>query len=403
MKKNFKKKVLKNGMTVLFEKRNIPVVSVAFAVKQGGVNESLKEKGISHFIEHLLYKGTPTRNFRQIAEEIEKNGGIMNGFTSEEVTAYWCKMPSRHLEVALNVLSDMIKNPLFDEKEVEKERKVIFEEIKMYKDNPRMHVFDEMHSLMYKPPFGVPLIGTYKSMNSIAREDIVKKFKEVYSPSNLYLVVVGNANFDKIVKFVEKTFLGKKGKRPSVSKIVPKNGNKMEKRKGVDQANVAFSYHVPLAGNKKAYAAKVLSTLMAEGMSSRLFAEIRAKRNLAYAIKGDSNISKNFAYNFIYLGTTKEAVKEAKKIILAEFDKIVNSLTEKELEEVKEQIIGNYHISMEDSQSQMVNLLVSEIDEGEAQEYYDFPKKISAVKIKDVKDIAKKAIEKHSFYALVPE
>jgi len=112
MKPKFYRKVLKNGMIILFEKRNVPVVSVAFAVRNGGINESLDEKGISHFIEHMLYKGTPTRNAKQIAEEIEKNGGQLNGFTDETITAFWCKMPSKHLDIALGVLSDMIKNPL---------------------------------------------------------------------------------------------------------------------------------------------------------------------------------------------------------------------------------------------------------------------------------------------------
>ena len=119
MKKNFKKKVLKNGMTIILEKRDLPLVSVSFAVRAGGINETEKEKGISHFIEHMLYKGTPTRDSKKIAEEIEWKGGELNGFTSEELVAYWCKMPSKHLGVALEVLGDMVKNPLFDEVEVE--------------------------------------------------------------------------------------------------------------------------------------------------------------------------------------------------------------------------------------------------------------------------------------------
>ncbi|GAH77972.1 unnamed protein product, partial [marine sediment metagenome] len=143
------------------------MVSVAFAVRNGGINESKKEKGISHFIEHMLYKGTPTRNTKKIAEEIEKNGGELNGFTDEAVTAYWCKMPSKHLDVALDVLTDMVKNPLFDQKELEKERKVIFEEIKMRKDNPMVYVFDKIQSYLYEEPFGTPLIGTFETMNSI--------------------------------------------------------------------------------------------------------------------------------------------------------------------------------------------------------------------------------------------
>ncbi len=170
MRKDFHRKVLKNGMTLIFEKRDIPVVSVAFAVRNGGINELAEEKGISHFIEHLLYKGTPTRSAKKIAEEIEKNGGRLNGFTSETITAFLCKMPSKHLNVALEVLGDLVKNPLFDEKELEKERKVIFEEIKMCHDDPMHHVFNGIHKTLYEEPFGIPLIGTYETMNSIDRK-----------------------------------------------------------------------------------------------------------------------------------------------------------------------------------------------------------------------------------------
>lgn len=402
MEFKFQRKVLKNGMTILFEKRGIPVVSVAFAVRNGGINESETEKGISHFIEHMLYKGTPTRNARQIAEEIEKNGGRLNGFTSEEVTAYWCKMPSKHLNIALNVLSDMIKNPLFDKKELEKERKVIFEEIKMHHDNPLKYVFDKINENLYTGTLGLDLIGTHETMNSIDRKKIVKKFEEVYQPNNIILSIVGNADFDKIVEFAKKNFKPKKGKVPT-REFGLKNTSKFEKREGIDQANLIFAYHVPLANDKKNYVAQVLSTLIAGGMSSRLHYEIRQKRNLAYVVEGDSDISKNFAHNFIYVGTTKENVEVVKKLILEEFKKVVEGLTEIELNQVKEQLIGNYQISMEDSQTQMVNLLLYEIN-GDAREFYEFEKNIKEVKLEDVKEMASKVKDKnYSFFALVPE
>lgn len=401
MKDNFFRKVLKNGMTVILEKRALPVVSVAFAVRNGGINEDVEEKGISHFIEHMLYKGTPLRNAQKIAEEIEKNGGELNGFTSEEITAYWCKMPSEHLHVALDVLSDMVKNPLFDKKELEKERKVIFEEIKMRKDNPQIFVLDSIQGFLYESPLGIPLIGTYETMNSINRKTLLERFNSVYAPENLILCVVGNAEFDKLVEFSEKNFNAKKGKIKEF-KIKLKNEYKILERKGIDQANLVFAYHVPLAFDKKIYAAEVLNTLMAGGMSSILFREIREKKNLAYAIKGGCEISKSFAYNFIYIGTTKENVSKVKEIILKEFEKVVSSLSEKELSQIKKQIIGNYHISMEDSQSQMNSLLLHEIN-GNAKTFYEIEKNISEVELEDVKELAKKAIEKYSFFALVPE
>jgi predicted Zn-dependent peptidase len=401
MKPKFFRKVLENGMTVILEKRDLPVIAVGFAVKNGGVNESLEEKGISHFIEHMLYKGTPKRNVKQIAEDIERNGGELNGFTEETITAYWCKMPSNKLDVALDVLSDMVKNPLFDKQEMDKERQVIFEEMKMRKDTPRIYAFDEIQNFLYEPPLGLNLIGTQETMKSIDREKMIKKFKEVYQPNNMILCIVGDADFDKIVSFAEKNFGKTKGKVPHFD-IKIRNLSKIKERKGIDQANLVFAYHIPVSNDKKNFAARVLSSIMAGGMSSRLFSEIREKRNLAYAVKGDSNIHKDFAYNFIYIGTTKEKVEEVKGLILEEFKKVAKELGEKELNEVKTQIIGNYQISLEESQSQMVNLLFSEVD-GNAKDFYEFENNIKNVKLEEVKDLAKKAIDNYSFFALVPE
>jgi predicted Zn-dependent peptidase len=399
MEPKFYRKILSNGMTVLFEKRDLPIVSVVFAVRNGGINESPSEKGISHFIEHMLYKGTPTRNSRKIAEEIEKNGGELNGFTDEMITAYWCKMPSRHLEIALDVLSDMVKNPLFDEEELNKERKVIFEEIKMRKDNPYIYIMDSIQQELYSGTLGMNLIGTSKTMSSVDRKKIVNKFHQIYQPNNMILGIVGNADFGKIIKFAEENFGKTKGKVPYV-KFGKRNNSKIEKRKGIGQTSLVFAYHVPLSTDKKCYAAQILSTLMVGGMSSRLFGEIRDKRNLAYSIRGDTNITKSFSYSTIYAGTKKENIKLIKEIILKEFKEVSETLTEKELNQVKEQLIGNFHIGMEDSQTQLINLLMNEID-GDAREFYDFEKNIRAVKLEDVKKIAR--IKKYSFMALVPE
>jgi len=400
IKPKFYRKVLENGFTILFEKRDMPVVSVAMAVRSGGINEATNEKGISHFLEHLLFKGTRNRRTqKQIAEDIEKNGGELNGFTEELVTAYWCKMPFKKLGIALDVLSDLVKNPLFDAKELEKERKVIFEEIKKYKDNPAAHVVDKINESLYKLPFGTPLIGNYKTLSSLNRDKILKKFEEIYKPNNMVLCVVGNAKFEELVRFAEKNFGKQKGnvKRFEIKK---RNLIKIEKRKGIDQANLIFAYHVPVLGSGKSYAAEVLNTLMVSGMSSRLFLEIREKRNLAYTVVGASEINKDFAYNVIRVGTTKEKVNKVKEIILEEFKKVADSLTKQELESVKEQLTGNHQISMEDSVIQMTNLLLYEVN-GKVRDFYNFEKNIRKVKLEDVKNLAK--IKNYSFFALVPE
>src|SRR3989344_5589415 len=231
----FFRKVLGNGMTIFLEKRDLPVVSVAYGVRSGGMNETASEKGISHFIEHMIYKGTKRRKARQIAAEIEQKGGELNGFTDHDITAFWCKMPSKHLDTALDVLTDMIKNSVFDPKELEKERKVIFEEIKMRRDSPNIYAIDQIHSLLFEKPFGSDLIGTHETMNSITREKIMKRFSEVYRPNNLILGVVGNADFSELIKFAEKNFGKEKGDGKSLfPKIAKKNDAAWEKRKAID-------------------------------------------------------------------------------------------------------------------------------------------------------------------------
>ena len=395
----FQRKVLDNGMTILFEKRSVPVVSVAFAVRNGGINESMEEKGISHFIEHMLYKGTPSRDTKKIADEIERKGGELNGFTSETLTAYWCKMPSKHLKVALDVLGDMVQNPLFDNKELEKEREVIFEEIKMYKDNPRLHVFEGIQKALYDGTMGMTLAGTFDTMKSIDRKKLVEKFKQVYTPNNLILCVVGDASFEDVLDYAEKNFGKEQGEVPkqAFNKV---SDSHVESREGIDQANLVLAYHSPLAGDKKSAAAQVLITLMAGGLSSRLFHEIREKRNLAYSVRGDADTNKDFSFSYIYVGTSKENVEKVKKLILEEFEKVSKDLDEKELNEVKEQLMGNHHISMEDSQTQMMNLLFHESVEN-AEKFYCFEKDIAEVRLEDVRELAK--IKDFSFFALVPK
>ncbi|MEA3329863.1 MAG: pitrilysin family protein [Nanoarchaeota archaeon] len=394
------RKVLENGMTVVFKQRKNEVVTVAFAVRYGGGHEVAKDKGIAHFIEHMLYKGTPTRNSKQISTEIEKNGGELNGFTSEQVTAFWCKMPSKKLKIALEVLSDMVKNPLFDSDELEKERLVIFEEMKMYKDNPRMHVFEKIKELMYQGDFAIPIIGTEETMRNNDNEKLREFFNRIYTPKNMILAVAGDCDFETLCDFAENNFSAGKDEKIEQPVVKEDNGEKIEKRKAIDQANLILAYHSPLPNEEKHYAAQVLSVLMAGGMSSRLFSEIREKRNLAYAVKGFIDGEKDYAYSGIYVGTMPENVEKVKKLIIEEFKKVSKELGDKELDEVKEQIIGNHLIASEDSHNVLMDLLMSEI-KGDAKEADEFAEKIKAVKLEDVKDLAK--IKSYSFFALVPE
>ncbi len=391
------RKILSNGMVVVFKSRKNGVVSMAFAVRHGGINEVAEDKGISHFIEHMLFKGTINRSRKQITEEIERNGGQLNGFTSEQMTAFWCKMPSRHVDVGLGVLGDMVKNPIF--KDADMERQVIFEEIKMYHDTPQLYVFDKIKNLLYKGDFAVPLIGTKESMEGNSVEKMKEWFERIYVPENMMLCVVGDADFEKICDFAEKNFVKGSG-RIDKTEVILNNEQIVEKRRGIDQANLVFGYHSPLPNDEKYYAAEVLSTLMGRGMSSRLFNEIRENRNLAYAVKSDIDSEKDYSYTWVYVGTTADKVEEVKKLIVEEFEKVANDLGEEELGQVKEQIIGNYLIEQEDSVNVLRNLLFEEI-KGDAEDEEKFVENIRNVKLEDVKELAK--LKDYSFFALVPE
>ncbi|OYT36764.1 hypothetical protein B6U91_00435 [Candidatus Pacearchaeota archaeon ex4484_71] len=401
MKAKFTKKVLENGVTVIFEKRNLPVVSILIGVRRGSNTEELSEKGISHFIEHLLYKGTKTRTSNQIAEEIEKNGGELNGFTSEEMVGYWCKMPSRNYEIGFDVLMDMVKNPLFSEEEIEKERRVIFEEMKLYRDNPSSYAFDKIHECLYEGTMSKGILGSESTLQKISKGDILKKFQETYVSENLVVVVVGDADEDYVFSKVKDEF-GRKSASDDFKEIKRKNEKRIETRKGIDQAVLIFAYHVPIAEDPGSKVAKVLTTTMAEGMSSRLFRQIREKRNLAYAIRGYSQIGKYFAHNIIYVGTKRENVEEVEKLILEEFKKVAEGFEDEELKKIKDQMIGNYQISLEDSQSQVENLFVSEVHT-RAEDFYEFEKEIESVNKEDVRKMASLVREGgYSLFALVP-
>ena len=195
----FEKKVLQNGLTILFEKRDVPVTTVMLAAKYGAAYESNEEKGMAHFMEHLCFKGTKKRSAKQIAEEVEKFGGDLNAFTHEEVTAYHVRLPSEHLGIAMDVIFDIFFNASFPEDEVKKEANVICEEIKMYRDNPRAHVVEKIKENLYEKPFGDFIGGSQEGVRGMTREQLYEKHRKMYVPNNSIFCVVGNNDFDEVI------------------------------------------------------------------------------------------------------------------------------------------------------------------------------------------------------------
>jgi predicted Zn-dependent peptidase len=392
----FYRKKLDNGISVIFEKRKIPVVGSCTAVKFGSQYEKEKIKGISHFIEHLVFKGTKNRDVTQISEEIENKGGILNAFTGEEITGFWSKLPSKHFELGADICRDLVLNPLFEKKALERERKVILEEIKMYRDNPSKHVFEKIKEMLYEKPFSISIAGTLKTVAGLSRKNVIDLYNSIYTTNNMIFCVVGKADWDDVLKEAKK--FPKTNKEIRDIPIIPKNQELIEKRKGIDQAHEVLGFHMPKLGDNERYAAEIFDSILGGGMSSRLFQEIREKRGLCYSIGSHLEQSTDYSYEAIYVGTVKEKIKQIKELILKEIKKLKN-LKAKDLSEAKERLIGLRQISKEKSDSTMIGLLQEELG-GDASEFYEYEERISNVNLKDVQELSK--LKGYSFVGLIP-
>jgi len=395
----FQKTKLKNGLTVIHEKRDVPVTTVMLAVKYGAAYESVEEKGIAHFIEHLCFKGTEKREIQEIAEEVEKVGGVLNAFTHEEITAYHVKLPSEYLNVAMDVIFDIFFNPSFPESEVEKEGNVICEEIKMYRDNPRAHVLERIKANLYEEPFGDFIAGSQETVRGMTRQQLFGKHREIYIPENSVLCVVGNNDFDEIVKLAENFAVERKGKKSELPRIKARNLKNVEKRGDLQQANLALGFHFPYLGQKGRYVAEIFSTILGQGMSSKLFREVREKRGLVYGVKIEMDLGKNYGYMVIWAGTDPVKVKEVIGVCLEEYSKM-GKISEEELEDAKVRVIGNRRVESEGSNDVAVNLILEEVS-GKAEDYYDYEKKVKAVSLKDIGDLAR--VSEYASFSLEPQ
>lgn len=385
-------------MTVIMEERELPLVSVSISNRFGAGHEESQVKGIAHFIEHLVFTGTATRTHEDISREIEKKGGVLNAFTSQEITSYWCKLPSEHLFSGLEILQDILENPVFDRLKFEREKKVILEEIKMYKDNPQHHVYDLIHRALYQKPFGASITGTESTIRGLSREFVTKYYRSHYSPANYIVVLVGKANFSRVCAYLEKAF-PRRGAH--ISSLRPKiQWRKLrELREGIDQTHYVFGIHAPLSGTPEHYALEILDAHLANGMSSRLFLRIREELGLAYSVKSSLTTEKNFANYTISIGTTKEAIPQIQRIILDEFKKAC-SLDEADIVVARERAIGLHKIHQEESVHVMSELIFAELA-GKAEDYYLREKHLRAVKNEQVRNVAH--ISRFGSAAIVPK
>ena len=399
-KMKFQKRKLKNGITVLFEERDLPIVCYSVSNPFGGAYETSDVKGVAHLFEHLLFTGTTTRTHEQISSEIEKKGGILNAFTAQDVTSYFFKLPSEHLDSGINIIHDILKNPTFISEKIEKEKKVVIEEIKIFHDDPERRVYELIEFALYEKPFGEGIIGSAKTVKSLTREKIIDIFEKNYNPENFIVTVIGKANIDKICEKLEKDFKPSEKKYHHID-IKQKNQDIIEERAGIDQTQLLIGMHASL-DEKEQKTLEVLNAYLAGGMSSKLFLEIREKHGLAYTVRGKIEIEKNYSYYSIYAGTTKEAVEKVKSMMIQGFME-VEKMTEKELEENKQRLIGIRKIATEESLNAMNYLMFEEISTGKAEDYYNYEEKIKAVNLEDVKQIARELIKNYSTAMILPK
>ncbi len=395
----FYKKRIENGPIILFEKRDVPVVSVMAAVPFGSAYEPENFSGMAHFIEHMVFKGTKSKSSSDIRKLVEDRGGILNAFTSKEITGYWAKLPSKHIEKGIDVISDMMLNPIFDKKEMEKERKVILQEIKMNHDAPPRFAIRKVSELLYKKPFGLQTIGTENTLKMIKQENMFDSHK-IYCPQNIVISVVGNANFDDMIKLIKKNFCVERhlGKLKDIS-INRVYGEFIDERDNIHQASVALAFHAPPMRDKLRYAAQALNTIYGGDSSSRLFEEIREKRGLAYTANSEYEFERSYGHISAFIGTVKESVKEVKKIAIEEMEKL-QKITDKELIEIKEKMIGSFDVESEESDKVALNLIIEELA-GNAENYYKYEDYVNNIKLEDVRNLAK--IKGYSFVAVMPK
>lgn len=395
----FYKTKLKNGPTILFEKRDLPIAAILIATKAGAAHETVNKKGIAHFTEHMPFKGTKTRNTKQISSTIEKVGGIVNAFTADEITAFWCKIPSRHFSTGAEILFDLVTNPKFAVKDINKERNVILSEISRYHDIPQIYLFDKQKELLYKGILGMPVIGFKETVAKINRQDFLK-WHRLYCPENLIVSVVGSVDLEEIKSLMKKYFEKpyKKTQLPKIT-ITRKSGSLIEKRAGLDQTHFTLALHMPSLNARGRYASELFNAILGEGMSSRLFEVVREKRGLAYAISSYLEQEKDYGYSVIYAGIEKKNVKKVKELVLKEIKKMAQ-LKASDLDQAKEQKIGNWQLDLEACDTVVRNLVFQEIAT-KAEDFYDYPEKISDVLLKDVRALAK--IKNYSLAVLVPK
>ena len=403
------KQVLPNGLTVITETMpSVRSVSVGIWIRSGSRHESTAENGITHFLEHMVFKGTKTRSAEQIARAADSIGGHLDAYTTKEYTAFSIKVLDQNLDRAFDILADLVKNPLLRPEDVKKEQKVIQEEIKMVEDTPD----DLVHEIFIQSfwgghALGRPILGTRQSVASFDRRRLVSYFRRHYAPNQMLVTAAGNLKHARIADLARKAF----GERPRGPKLkrgpvpVPSPHLKLRTKRDLEQVHVCIGVPSYAQAHAKRYALLILNTVLGGGMSSRLFQNVREKRGLAYAVFSGISMFEDAGCLSVYAGTSAANIRHVLGLVMEEFAALKNQpLLAEELKRAKDYLKGSLLLGLESSSNRMANLARQEMIFGRYLSMDETAAGIDAVTPDDVLDVARELFDgsRTAFTALGP-
>lgn len=396
---NYLDHTLVNGLRLLMlPVHNFQSVSMGVFVKVGSRYETANLSGISHFIEHMLFKGTKNRpSPRQIAEAIEGIGGINNAYTSPETTVYYAKVAAGHIQVALDFLIDLVRNPLFTPADIQKERQVIAEEINMVYDSPDEWldvIIDEV--IWPDHPLGQSVTGTATSLANINRQDLTAFYNNSYHPGNIIIALAGTFEPDDVINEIEQRVSNWLPKTIPVSEVAPPPQTEMRYRiehRAIEQGHLCLALPALSRTDPNRYALSVLNTILGDGMSSRLFLSIREEKGLAYAVDSGLNFLEDTGTLTIYAGVAPDQAHKALHAILVELRRLCDEpIPAQELHKVKEYLKGRMVLGLEDTYSQAAWVAYQALFKDEIESPEAVLAAFDAVTTEDIKMLAKRVI-----------
>ena len=387
------KEVLANGLTLVTEAMpHVRSVAIGVWLKRGSRHETPEQTGISHFIEHMVFKGTKNRTAEQIASEVDQIGGYMDAFTAKEYASFHLKVLDQHLPVAVELLGDIVLNPLFDAAEMTKEKKVIFEEMSMVEDTPDDLVM-ELFTEAFWPdhPLGRPILGNRKTVGGFDREELLAFFKSVYHPGNILISAAGHLDHASTSALVSRYFGALSARRNGARATAPTATSRVVTRskKELEQVHLCIGTTAYPQAHADRYAFYILNTVLGGSMSSRLFQNVREKRGLVYSISSGVAAYSDAGAFTIYAGTSLDSVDEVVRLTLEELRRMKGEpLPEVELRRAKDHLKGSLMLSLESTGSRMNHIARQEIYFGRQFGLDEITSGIESVSAHDVERIA---------------